>query len=86
MTAGTIRSYKDINPAGHGLFFELLHLSSATILYLDPNEEFSDDCVAKLEDGVYRAMFVVTFKNADCNCAMKNFIVDNNDKRSITQY
>jgi len=76
MTTGDIRCYQDINPEGNGLFCELPHLSSSTILYVDPNEEFSDDCVVKLQDGVYRAMFVVTFKNADCNCAMKHFIID----------
>jgi hypothetical protein len=80
ITAGDITSYQDINPKGEGLFFELRHLSSATILYLDPDEEFSDDCVVELEDGVYRAMFVITFKNADCNCAMKHFIVGGNKK------
>ncbi|MGV8017327.1 MAG: hypothetical protein AB2L26_03945 [Ignavibacteria bacterium] len=85
MTAGSIRSYKDINPDDNGIFHELSHLSSATILYLDPNEEFSDECVVQLEKGVYRAMFIVTFKNADCNCAIKHFFIDdsNNTKQIV---
>ena len=83
MTSGGITCYNDINTEGKGLFCELPHLSSSTILYVDPNEEFSDDCVVQLEDGVYRAMFVVTFKNADCNCAMKHFIIDSNTGKTI---
>lgn len=75
MSSNAIKSYQDINPGKNGYFVELKHLSSATILYLDPKEEFSDDCVVQLESGVYRAMFVTTFKNADCNCAIKHFIV-----------
>jgi len=75
MNANTIKNYHDINPDNDGIFFELLHLSSATILYVDPQEEFSDECVTQLTKGVYRAMFVVTFKNADCNCAIKHFII-----------
>lgn len=80
MTAGNIKSYNDINPDGNGVFFELMHLSSATILYLDPHEEFSDECVVELDRGVYRAMFIVTFKNADCNCSIKHFFVGENAK------
>jgi hypothetical protein len=81
MAQNSISSYLDINPDdSNGIFFELKHLSSATILYLDPHEEFSDECVVELEEGVYRAMFVVTFKNADCNCAVKHFFIRNNRK------
>jgi hypothetical protein len=76
MESGGIRNYKDINPDGEGLFFEMLHLSAATILYLDINEEFSDDCVFELTEGVYRAMLVITFKNASCNCSIKSFIIN----------
>ena len=76
MSKNSISTYQDINPDNpNGIFFELLHLSSATILYLDPNEEFSDECVLDLPEGVYRAMFIVTFKNADCNCATKHFFI-----------
>lgn len=78
MSTGNIKTYNDINPQGNGLFFELMHLSSATILYLDPHEEFSDECVVELAKGVYRAMFIVTFKNADCNCSIKHFFVGEN--------
>jgi len=75
MCANQINCYKDINPSGKGHFFELVHLSSATILYIDPQEEFSDECVIQLPKGVYRAMFIITFKNADCNCAVSHFFV-----------
>lgn len=76
ISAGGINDYTELNPEGRGYVLELQHLSSATILYLDPNEEFSDDCTINLTPGVYRAMFVITFKNADCNCAMKHFVVN----------
>lgn len=76
MNQNGISTYQDINPDNpKGIFFELVHLSSATILYLDPHEEFSDECVLQLGEGVYRAMFIVTFKNADCNCATKHFFI-----------
>jgi hypothetical protein len=75
MCNGDISCYKDINNESEGYFSELKHLSSSTILYLDTEEEFSDDIVFQLTPGVYRAMFVTTFKNADCNCAIKHFVV-----------
>ena len=75
MCAGDITCYRDINSDNDGYFSELKHLSSSTILYLDTDEEFSDDIVLQLEPGVYRAIFVTTFKNADCNCAIKHFVI-----------
>lgn len=55
---------------------QLRNLSSESILYIAPEESFSQDVTVKLpHPGVYRAIFVFTAQDADCICASKQFIV-----------
>lgn len=57
--------------------YQLQHLSSASILYMAPNETFSEELVIKLEPGVYRAilMCVPDPKTCDCMCCNRCFCV-----------
>lgn len=54
---------------------KMKHLSSETILFLDPGEEFSEDITMKLGHGVYKATVVWTSVKEDCICTTKEFIV-----------
>ena len=61
-----------------GLFrtiVKMQHLSSETILFVDPGEEFSEDITIKLGKGIYKATVVWTSVKEDCICATKEFIV-----------
>lgn len=54
----------------------LKHLSSESILFIDPGEKFTEDTVLRLPDkGVYRASIVFTATNADCSCATRQFFI-----------
>ena len=54
---------------------KMQHLSSETILFVDPGEEFSEDITIKLNNGVYKATVVWTSVKEDCICTTKEFIV-----------
>lgn len=54
---------------------KMQHLSSETILFVDPGEEFSEDITVKLGKGVYKATVVWTSVKEDCICTTKEFIV-----------
>lgn len=67
------------NEYSHLVF--LKHLSSESILFVDPGEKFSEDAVLRLpKAGVYRATVVFTATNADCTCATRQFILDEEKK------
>ena len=52
------------------------HLSSESILFMDPGEHFSEDVMLELsQQGVYRATLVFTATNADCICTTRQFLV-----------
>jgi hypothetical protein len=54
----------------------LKHLSSESILFMDPGEYFREDKMLELPiQGVYRATLVFTATNADCICTTRQFIV-----------
>lgn len=54
----------------------LKHLSSESIVFIDPGEKFSDSMTIRPPGkGVYRAMVVFTATNADCCCTLKQFII-----------
>ena len=54
----------------------LKHLSSESIIYVDPGEKFSDSMTIRPPGkGVYRAMVVFTAVNADCCCTLKQFVI-----------
>lgn len=53
----------------------LKHLSSETIMFIDPGEEFSEDVVLKLKNGVYRVTVVWTSVKEDCICCTKEFVI-----------
>ena len=57
--------------------YPLHHLSSNSILYMAPNESFTEELVVKLNKGVYRAilMCVPTPESCDCMCCNKCFVV-----------
>jgi hypothetical protein len=58
------------------LLISLKHLSSESILFIDPGEKFTEDTVIRLPDkGVYRASVVFTATNADCSCATRQFLI-----------
>lgn len=67
-----------LQPEFKGLYRKIIkmqHLSSETILFVDPGEEFSEDITMKLKKGVYKATVVWTSVHEDCICATKEFIV-----------
>jgi len=52
------------------------HLSSASILFVDPGEVFSEDATIELRTpGVYRATIVFTAADSDCMCRTRHFLV-----------
>ncbi len=55
---------------------KLKHLSSETIMFIDPGEEFSEDVTLKLSKGIYKATIVWTSVKEDCICGTKQFIVE----------
>jgi hypothetical protein len=65
--------FKDI----YNKLIKLKHLSTESILFIDPGESFSEDVVLVLsEPGVYRATVVWTAINEDCICSSKQFIIN----------
>lgn len=52
------------------------HLSSETIMFVDPGEEFSEDVILKLSKGIYKATIVWTSVKEDCICCTKEFIME----------
>lgn len=54
---------------------KMQHLSSETILFVDPGEEFSEDITIKLGKGVYKATVVWTSVKEDCICTTREFVV-----------
>lgn len=55
---------------------KLKHLSSETIMFIDPGEEFSEDIILKLSKGIYKATIVWTSVKEDCICGTKQFIIE----------
>lgn len=55
---------------------KLRHLSSETIMFIDPGEEFSEDVTLKLSKGIYKATVVWTSVKEDCICGTKQFIIE----------
>ena len=54
----------------------LKHLSSQTILFIDPGEKFIEDSTLRIkDDGVYRATIVFTAVNTDCSCTTRQFVI-----------
>lgn len=58
--------------------YPLHHLSSKSILYMAPNETFTEELVLTLDPGVYRAilMCVPDQSTCDCMCSNKCFCVN----------
>ncbi len=54
----------------------LKHLTSETIMFIDPGEEFSEDTIFKLTPGVYRVTVVWTSVKEDCICCTKEFVIN----------
>lgn len=68
------------NQTFHRLFV-FKGLSKESRLFVDAGEEFSDEIVLKLKDGVYRAMMVwIPEGKEDCACSVKYFEVKTNKK------
>ena len=55
---------------------KMKHLSSETIMFVDPGEEFSEDVILKLSKGIYKATIVWTSVKEDCICCNKEFIME----------
>lgn len=55
---------------------KMKHLSSETIMFVDPGEEFSEDVILKLGKGIYKATIVWTSVKEDCICCTKEFIIE----------
>jgi len=55
---------------------KLKHLSSETIMFIDPGEEFSEDVTLKLNKGIYKTTIVWTSVKEDCICGTKQFIIE----------
>lgn len=56
--------------------YQLKHISSESVNFIDPGESFSEDAIFKLEEGVYRVILIGTSVEADCMCAHKLFVVN----------
>lgn len=54
----------------------LKHLSSETIMFIDPGEEFSEDVLITLKPGCYRVTVVWTSVKEDCICGTKEFFIE----------
>ena len=69
--------YKDKKVVPFCECYSLKHLSSSSILYMGPNERFTEELVLRLEPGVYRAilMCVPNPETCDCMCCNKCFCV-----------
>lgn len=57
--------------------YELPHLSSQSILYMAPNEVFTEELTLKLNKGIYRALLVCVPnpESCDCICCNRNFSI-----------
>lgn len=67
---------EDCFKAQYRKIIKLKHLSSETIMFIDPGEEFSEDVTLKLEKGIYKATIVWTSVKEDCICGTKQFIIE----------
>ena len=56
--------------------YQLKHISSESVNFIDPGESFSEDAIFKLQKGVYRVILIGTSVEADCMCAHKIFVVN----------
>lgn len=56
--------------------YQLKHISSESVNFIDPGESFSEDAIFKLEKGVYRVILIGTSVEADCMCAHKIFVIN----------
>lgn len=56
--------------------FDLRHLSERSIKYIRGHERFQEEIIIRFSNpGVYRATLVVITKDADCQCATKQFYI-----------
>lgn len=67
---------EDSFKAQYRKIIKLKHLSSETIMFIDPGEEFSEDVTLKLGKGIYKATIVWTSVKEDCICGTKQFIIE----------
>ncbi len=51
------------------------HLCAESKHYIDPGEEFSEDVIFQLKQGVYRVIAIWTSVKDDCICTLKEFVV-----------
>ena len=57
-------------------FIPLRHLSTESILFIDPKEKFIEDTILRLpKSGAYRVMLIFTARNCECVCASREFLV-----------
>lgn len=57
-------------------YIPLKHLSTDSILFIDPEEEFTEDAIVKLpRQGAYRVMLIFTAWDSECVCASREFLV-----------
>ena len=56
--------------------YQLKHISSESVNFIDPGESFSEDAVFKLSKGIYRVILIGTSVEADCMCAHRIFVVN----------
>lgn len=54
----------------------LNHIASDSVNFIDPGEIFSEDTIFELPAGVYRVILVGVTVEADCMCAHKIFIIE----------
>lgn len=58
----------------------LNHIASDSVNFIDPGEVFSEDAIFELEPGVYRVILLGISVEADCMCAHKIFVVEEEKK------
>jgi len=68
--------------ATYSKLISLKHLSSESILFIDPGEKFTEDSILRImKTGVFRATVVFTAVNADCSCTTREFIIQTIESR-----
>lgn len=54
----------------------LSHIAADSVNFIDPGEVFSEDAIFELQPGVYRVILLGISVEADCMCAHKIFVVE----------
>ncbi len=60
------------------------HIASDSVNFIDPGEIFSEDTIFELHPGIYRVILLGVSVEADCMCAHKIFIIEEDKDENIS--